>query len=191
LRTGLDTLVENAIRYTSEGDTIRLAGSRRHEQVFMGVFDSGVGLSDQQIMAINAGDESTPVSTTVGTVAGVETTGSLRGTGLGLSIVRALAHARGGTLNASHAPEGGAAMVISFPLHLPKEVTPFVRQVLPDTLPVRPAPHTKRRESRKPVSARAPHRIVSRSTRLHPSSPNVPGQPRMILLTHSGGPSAL
>jgi signal transduction histidine kinase len=156
LRTGLDTLVENAIRYTSEGDTIRLAGSRRHEQVFVGVFDSGVGFSDQQIMAINAGEESSPASTTVGTVAGVDTTGSLRGTGLGLSIVRALAHARGGTLHASHAPEGGAAMVISFPLHLPNEVAPFVRGVASDSLPVRSAALTERGASRKPVSMMPP-----------------------------------
>jgi two-component system, OmpR family, sensor kinase len=139
LRTGLDTLVENAIRYTSEGDTIRLAGSRRLEQVFVGVFDSGVGLSDHQIVAINAGEESSPPSTTAETVAGMDTTGSLRGTGLGLSIVRALATARGGTLHASHAPEGGAAMVISFPLHVPSEVAPFVPRVASDALPMQPA----------------------------------------------------
>jgi len=156
LRTGLDTLVENAIRYTSEGDTIRLAGSRRHEQVFVGVFDSGVGFSDQQILAINAGEESSPASTTAGTVAGLDAEESLRGTGLGLSIVRALANARGGTLHASHAPEGGAAMVISFPLHVPSEVAPFVRGVASASLPARPAPHTDRRGSRTPLSVMPP-----------------------------------
>ena len=139
LRTGLDTLVENAIRYTSEGDTIRLVGSRRLQQVVVGVFDSGVGLSDHQIVAINAGEESSPPSTTAGTVAGMDPKGSLRGTGLGLSIVRALANARGGTLYASHAPEGGAAMVISFPLHVPSEVAPFVPRVASDALPMQPA----------------------------------------------------
>jgi len=155
LRTGLDTLVENAIRYTSEGDTIRLAGSRRLQQVFVGVFDSGVGFSDHQITAINAGEESSP-STTAGTVAGMDTEDSRRGTGLGLSIVRALANARGGTLYASHAPEGGAAMVISVPLHPPGEVAPFVRQVPADTLPVGPPLPTDRRSSRKPVSVMPP-----------------------------------
>ena len=155
LRTGLDTLVENAIRYTSEGDTIRLAGSRRLEQVFVGVFDSGVGLSDHQIVAINAGEESSP-STTAGTMAGMDATDGLRGTGLGLSIVRALANARGGTLHASHAPEGGAAMVISFPLHLPNEVAPFVRGVASDSLPIRSAALTERGASRKPLSVMPP-----------------------------------
>ena len=156
LRTGLDTLVENAIRYTSEGDTIRLAGSRRLGQVFVGVFDSGVGFSDQQIMAINAGEESSPPSTTAGTVAGMDPKGSLRGTGLGLSIVRALANARGGMLYASHAPEGGAAMVISFPLHMPSEVAPFVRGVASSSPPVRPATLTERSASRKPLSVMPP-----------------------------------
>jgi len=150
LRTGLDTLVENAIRYTSVGDTIRLAGSRRLEQVFVGVFDSGVGFSDQQIMAINAGEESSPVETVVGTKE------SLRGSGLGLSIVRALANARGGTLHASHAPEGGASMVISFPLHVPSEVAPFVRGVASSSPPIRPASLSERRGSRKPLSVMPP-----------------------------------
>lgn len=156
LRTGLDTLVENAIRYTSEGDTIRLAGSRQLQQVFVGVFDSGVGLSDRQINAINAGEESSSPQITPGAVPDTGMEDCLRGTGLGLSIVRALANARGGTLHASHAPEGGAAMVISFPLHLAGDVAPFVRQVPADALPVRPALPTEKRASRKPVPVMPP-----------------------------------
>ena len=133
LRTGLDTLVENAIRYTSVGDTIRLVGSRQLHDVLVGVFDSGIGLTDDQIMAINSGEESalspTSAETATGTVAGriapAEAEGGLRGTGLGLSIVRALANARGGTLHASHAPDGGAAMVLTFPQNLPVDAGPF------------------------------------------------------------------
>ena len=158
LRTGLDTLLENAIRYTSEGDTIRLAGSRQLQHVFVGVFDSGVGLSDHQIFAINAGEESSPSSPSAGTVPGADTEDGLRGTGLGLSIVRALANARGGTLHASHAPEGGAAMVISFPLHMPVEVAPFVRQVPAETVPNRPVLPTTRRALLKTVSVSPPGR---------------------------------
>ena len=40
----------------------------------------------------------------------------LAGTGLGLSIVREAAHARGGMLHASHAPEGGAALMLTYPI---------------------------------------------------------------------------
>lgn len=150
LRTALDTLLENAIRYTSEGETIRLVGTRDFQHVVVSVFDSGVGLSDQQVAAINAGEQSPLPATTVGAVAGTDSdtdtkTGTdffpedlLAGTGLGLSIVRALAHAHGGTLQASHAPDGGAAMILTLPLHPPGEVWPLVLVAPPEIPPVPP-----------------------------------------------------
>jgi signal transduction histidine kinase len=143
LRTGLDTLVENAIRYTSVGDTIRLVGSRDHKHVVVGVFDSGVGLSDNQIMAINGGGHPPVPATTPGTVAGTDldtdAVDRLAGTGLGLSIVRALARARGGTLHASHAPDGGAAMTLTFPLNSPGAVGSFLPRVAAEALPTQPS----------------------------------------------------
>ena len=156
LRTGLDTLVENAIRYTSVGDTIRLVGSRQLEHVVVGVFDTGVGLSDHQIMAINAGEQSPLPATTAGTLAstgtgtgtGTGTEDRLAGTGLGLSIVRALAHARGGTLHASHAPDGGAAMILTFPLNSPGVVGPFLPRVASDALLIQPELPTERHAPR-------------------------------------------
>jgi signal transduction histidine kinase len=162
LRTALDTLVENAIRYTSVGDTIRLVGSRDLRHIVVGVFDSGLGLSDQQVTAINAGERSSLPGTTAGTEAGADrdlaadsetdsdTDGDTRtgadfypedllaGTGLGLSIVRALARAHGGTLQASHAPDGGAAMILTFPLDSPSEVGPLVLVAPSDSPPVPP-----------------------------------------------------
>jgi len=150
LRTGLDTLVENAIRYTSVGDTIRLVGSRQLHHVVVGVFDAGVGLTDQQIVAINGGEQSPLPEVTAGTVPGTDagtdadTEDRLAGTGLGLSIVRALAHARGGTLHASHAPDGGAAMILTFPLNSPGEVGPFVPRVPSEALTFSPELPTQR-----------------------------------------------
>jgi two-component system OmpR family sensor kinase len=136
MRTGLDTLVENAIRYTSVGDTIRLAGIRQLKNVAVGVFDSGRGLTDEQITALNTGMDLPPPGDTAGTasatLAGLDTADRLRGTGLGLSIVRALARARGGYLEASHAPEGGAAMVIILPVRAPRQAGPFVSRVVDD-----------------------------------------------------------
>jgi two-component system, OmpR family, sensor kinase len=133
LRTCIDTLVENAIRYTSVGDTIRLVGSRRRHHIVVGVRDSGVGLTEQQILAINNDDQSPPGTTAANTeVAGgrapsteLETLDSLAGTGLGLSIVREIARARGGVLSASRAPEGGAALALTLPLRPPDEVRRF------------------------------------------------------------------
>ncbi len=147
LRTGLDTLVENAIRYTSVGDTIRLVGSRQLDHIVVGVFDTGVGLTDHQITAINADQIVPQPSTTARTVAGPETDSTeidhLAGTGLGLSIVQALAQARGGTLHASHAPGGGAGMILTFPLHSSGAVGPFVPRVASDGLLTQPARPTE------------------------------------------------
>ena len=126
LRTILDTLVENAVRYTSVGETIRLVGSRQDRHIIVSVFDSGVGLSDQQIQAINAGESSALTATTAVTDPVLATDpvpdtnpDHLTGTGLGLSIVRRAMHARGGTLHASHAPEGGAGLTMTYPLDQP------------------------------------------------------------------------
>jgi two-component system OmpR family sensor kinase len=157
LRTCIDTLVENAIRYTSVGDTIRLVGSRRLQHIAMSVLDSGIGLTDQQILDINAHELSPLPGTTAGTdtMAGtgtmartsVATVDHLAGTGLGLSIVREIAHARGGALHASRAPEGGAALTLTLPLRPPDAVgrlglprlTPgarFMQPTLPEELGV-------------------------------------------------------
>jgi two-component system OmpR family sensor kinase len=120
LRACIDTLVENAIRYTSVGDTIRLVGSRRRDDVVVGVFDSGAGLTDEQVAAINAAEQSAPPCTPM--TAGMSTVDLLAGTGLGLNIVREVAQARGGVLSAWRAPEGGAALTFTLPLRPPAEV---------------------------------------------------------------------
>jgi two-component system, OmpR family, sensor kinase len=127
LRTCLDTLVENAIRYTCVGDTIRLTGSRHLRHVVVGVLDSGVGLSDQQILTINSQDRpaglppdqpALPGSATAHDPGGLKwgPVDGLAGTGLGLSIVREIAHALGGVLHASRSPQGGAALVFTLSL---------------------------------------------------------------------------
>jgi two-component system OmpR family sensor kinase len=136
MRTVIDTLVENAIRYTSVGDTIRLTGIRQVEHVLVGVSDSGLGLTDEQSIAINTGADLQPSGVTAAgaseTFPGLDLRDSLQGTGLGLSIVRALAHARGGSLQAAHAPEGGAAMVITLPVRVPSQAGPLISRVVDD-----------------------------------------------------------
>jgi signal transduction histidine kinase len=124
LRTCLDTLIENALRYTVPGDTIRLLGVRREAEFVVAVLDSGTGLTDSQIMAINAGEQPQQAETPLGSV------DRLGGTGLGLGIVRQIAHARGGSLYASRAPEGGAALSVTFPVDFP--VAAAGRLTVPD-----------------------------------------------------------
>jgi signal transduction histidine kinase len=133
LRTCLDTLVENAIRYTSQGDMIRLIGSRQLQHVVVSVLDSGVGLTDQQIIDINAGESPSP-SATAGTMAGMGILDPLAGTGLGLGIVREAAHEFGGTLRAWHTPGGGAALTLTYPLESSGEVRRFAPRVAPSAV---------------------------------------------------------
>ena len=124
LRTCLDTLIENALRYTEPGDRIRLVGRRGEAELVVAVLDSGTGLTDGQIAAINAGEQPEQPLTPLGSV------DRLAGTGLGLGIVRQIAHARGGALYASRAPEGGAALSLTFPIDFP--MAPVIRLSVPD-----------------------------------------------------------
>ena len=61
--------------------------------------------------------------------------------------MRALAHARGGTLHASHASDGGAAMILTFPLNAPGVVGTFVPRLDSDAMPLQPEVITERQAS--------------------------------------------
>ena len=122
MRASLDTLIENALRYTSDGDTIRLTGSRTAQQIELSVANSGAGLSDEQLAAINDAAK------------GVEPPrDALSQTGLGLELVRGLVTAHGGRLLAGAAPEGGALLVMQIPVESPS-ATQLSEAVAPDDL---------------------------------------------------------
>ena len=107
MRACLDTLIENALRYTRDGDTVRLFAFRDTDRIEVGVADSGVGLSAEQIALINgAADADAPRD-------------DLSQTGLGLGLVRGVVAARGGRLRAGAAPEGGAMVAMQFPVDSP------------------------------------------------------------------------
>lgn len=106
LRAVLDTLIENAVRYTSHGDVIRITGHRQAGMIELGVADSGSGLSAEQIASIN-GTTDAPLDAL---------RDGLSQTGLGLSLVRGLVAQRGGQLVAGTALEGGASLVLRLPV---------------------------------------------------------------------------
>ena len=108
MRASLDTLIENAIRYTTTGDTISVTAARRYGLIEVAVADSGSGLSAEQVAAINdmAGGSAPPPD-------------ELSQTGLGLALVRGLAQARGGVLRAMAAAGGGAVLVLQIPVEPP------------------------------------------------------------------------
>nr|WP_253942056.1 ATP-binding protein [Nocardioides sp. zg-1230] len=99
LRACLDTLIENALRYTGSEDTVRLIATRDGEHFWMGVADSGPGLAPDLAAAVNAGR--TPAGPTDGRSQ----------TGLGLSLVRDIVQARHGRLYAGRCRSAGGHVV--------------------------------------------------------------------------------
>jgi signal transduction histidine kinase len=105
LETALDSLIENAVRYTEEGGQIELAAYPDEESVVIEVRDNGPGIPDEELAYIFESFRS----------------GSSRGgTGMGLAIVKAIVEAHGGAVSAENLPGGGA----SFRLRLPAPAPP-------------------------------------------------------------------
>jgi signal transduction histidine kinase len=107
LRACVDTLIENAVRYTDPGDTIRVFARRQRDSYVVGVADSGDGFTDEQIAAINAAITDSADAPII--------SDPRSQTGLGLSLVRESIEWRGGHLVAARAPEGGAEVRIICP----------------------------------------------------------------------------
>jgi two-component system, OmpR family, sensor kinase len=113
LEAALDSLVENAVRYTEEGGRIELAAFPDEESVVIEVRDNGSGIPDEELAYIFESFRS----------------GSSRGgTGMGLAIVKTIVEAHGGTVSAENLPGGGA----SFRLRLPVQGRPPAAATEPD-----------------------------------------------------------
>src|SRR5215470_11876251 len=106
LETALDSLVENAVRYTEEGGRIELAAYPDGESVLIEVRDNGSGIPNDELAYVFESFRS----------------GSSRGgTGIGLAIVKTIVEAHGGAVSAQNLPGGGA----SFRLRLPAPDLPL------------------------------------------------------------------
>jgi two-component system, OmpR family, sensor kinase len=108
IRACIDTLIENALRYTQTGDVIRVFGWVDGDQYVLGVADSGPGFSADQIASINA-----PSTDSVETSLVNDPRSQ---TGLGLSLVRDAVEWRGGRLVALNGRDGGAEVRVVCPL---------------------------------------------------------------------------
>lgn len=111
LRACLDTLIENALRYTCEKDTVRLLAFRRDDQLWMGVADSGPGLADEVATRINA----TGPRRTESAVDAVRPDPRSQ-TGLGIGLVQDIIESQHGQVFAGRSREGGALVVARWPL---------------------------------------------------------------------------
>lgn len=103
LSDALDALVENALRFTNEEDSIRIVCRVVDDRVVLGVADSGPGVPEEQRADVFRRFFRTPAPD-----------GS-RGTGLGLAFVAAVAAESGGHAAVGQSAEGGARVYLELP----------------------------------------------------------------------------
>ncbi|HYN89518.1 MAG TPA: ATP-binding protein [Ardenticatenaceae bacterium] len=104
----LTNLLDNALKFTPEGGTVAITGTRHGENARLQVEDTGPGIAPADMARIFerfyksdlARDRSTPND---------------RGTGLGLSIAKHLVEAHGGRIWAESPPGRGAIFIIELP----------------------------------------------------------------------------
>lgn len=107
LRQVIDNLVSNAVKYSPNGGTIRIAGSYTEQEVRIAVQDDGVGLPQDEWERIFERfyrvDDALSRKT--------------QGTGLGLYLARAVVEAHGGDIGVHSVPGQGATFYFRLPRH--------------------------------------------------------------------------
>ena len=116
MRACIDTLVENAVRYTEAGDTVRVFAGLEGAHVVIGVADSGPGMSSELLHSLSRGDIRTRAEADATYVA----EDPKAQTGLGLALVREAVQVRGGRLVAGTSSEGGALVAMAVPHQPPR-----------------------------------------------------------------------
>lgn len=116
LRACLDTLIENALRYTTEGGTVRVLTTRRDDHLWLGVADSGPGFPPDLARRVNGHvPGSSPTQTPHGEL------DAHAQTGLGIGLVQEIVEARGGRVCVGRSREGGALVLVLLPLRATDE----------------------------------------------------------------------
>jgi signal transduction histidine kinase len=104
LCTMLDNLLRNAIRFSSEGQSVDVRVTMDEDDVCITVRDRGPGIPDEFIDKVF--DRFFQVPSDVGR----------QGSGIGLSIAHNVARLHDGHISVSNAPEGGCTFVVVLPL---------------------------------------------------------------------------
>lgn len=105
VRQILWNLVSNALKFTERGG-VKVRIGWRDEALSLTVFDSGIGMTPQQLAGLFRKFEQADASTTR----------RFGGTGLGLAICRELAELMGGSISATSAPGMGSTFTARLPL---------------------------------------------------------------------------
>ena len=103
LEEALDALIENALRFTADSDTIRLSARALDGFVLLEVADSGPGIPEEDRDRVFDRFFHRPPP------------GQGSGNGLGLALVRSIVRAHHGMVRSGAAAEGGAEFVVSLP----------------------------------------------------------------------------
>lgn len=103
----LTNLIDNAIRYTDEGDSITLSAHVVEEGLELKVSDTGVGISEKHLPHIFDRFYKVDAARTRGN----------HGTGLGLFIVQTIVQSHGGTIDVESKIGEGTTFIIVIPNH--------------------------------------------------------------------------
>lgn len=109
LRTMVDNLVRNAIRFSADGDAIDLRLTREGNRVSLAVADRGPGIPEDRLTSYFDRFAQAPEEQRTG-----------RGHGLGLAIAQGIAELHGGTIEVHNREEGGCVFTITLPAYDPE-----------------------------------------------------------------------
>jgi signal transduction histidine kinase len=112
LAQAVDNVISNAIKFTPEGGSVKVALAQGVDRVSLTVTDTGMGMTAADIERLFE-----PFFRTNSAV-------EIQGTGLGLPIVKAIIEAHDGLISIASEPDVGTSFAISLPL-----AEPFERQV--------------------------------------------------------------
>ncbi|MGI9383903.1 MAG: ATP-binding protein [Methyloligellaceae bacterium] len=119
----LYNLLSNAIGFSSEGSTIRLATRRAGEMIAISVEDEGRGIAVEDQPAVFDRFESRRQGS------------NHRGAGLGLSIVKSLVELHGGEVSLLSAPDMGTTVTVRLPIMRSGAATEDGKSDTPDAAP--------------------------------------------------------
>jgi signal transduction histidine kinase len=105
VRQALSNILDNALRHTPGGGTVRIQVGREENAALLEVADTGPGFRGDLLPV--ALEPFVRDDAARGRVEG--------GAGLGLAIVRAVAEAHGGSVSIRNEPGGGAAVLLRLP----------------------------------------------------------------------------
>lgn len=101
----INNLISNALKYTNAGDEIFISAEVKHNEMYVSVKDTGIGIPEEYIEKIF--NKFVQV---------IGSDSEARGTGLGLTISKEIVEAHNGTINCESEVDGGSTFIFTLPL---------------------------------------------------------------------------